>query len=288
VTPRTRSLLGATLATLVLSGCSASPESGPGPTSSPSASPPAGSSSSPSPSQAAPVVPAAPKRSACYRLTPAQLTKPTNASSPVPCSGRHTAQTVYVGTLDTVVDGHAVAVDSATVQKQLMETCPRKLDAYVGGSARTRDLSRFNVVWFSPTLEQSDQGADWFRCDVIAFAGRDRLVSLPGPKKLDGVLDSAGALDEFGLCGTSNPGAKGFERVACGQRHSWRAVDTIALSGGAKYPGATAVRKAGNSDCKDLAQSRADDTLKFRYGWEWPTREQWERGQRFGYCWVPA
>ena len=191
MTPRTRSLLGATLATLVLSGCSASPEAGPGPTSSPSASASPSSSGSPSPSQAAPVVPAAPKRSACYRLTPAQLTKPTNASSPVPCSGRHTAQTVYVGTLDTVVDGHAVAVDSATVQKQLMETCPRKLDAYVGGSARTRDLSRFNVVWFSPTLEQSDQGADWFRCDVIAFAGRDRLVSLPGPRKLDGVLDSA-------------------------------------------------------------------------------------------------
>jgi hypothetical protein len=284
---RTGSLLGTALAALLLAGCSGSPAADPEPSSTPSASPSPSSSSPSAATSTPPVVPAAPKRSACYRLTTEQLTKPTNASAPVPCSGRHTTQTIYVGTLDTVVDGHAVAVDSATVQKQLMETCPRKLDAYVGGSARTRDLSRFNVVWFSPTLEQSDQGADWFRCDVIAFAGRDQLVSLPGPKKLQGVLDSAKALDEYGLCGTSDPGARGFERVICGERHSWRAVDTIAISGGAKYPGVSAVRKAGDSDCKDLAQSRADDTLKFRYGWEWPTREQWARGQRFGYCWIP-
>ena len=58
-----------------------------------------------------------------------------------------------------MVDGHAVAVDSAGVQHQLATTCPRKLAAYVGGSAEVADLSRFNVVWFSPTLEQSDRGA---------------------------------------------------------------------------------------------------------------------------------
>ncbi len=63
-----------------------------------------------------------------------------------------------------------VAVDSAAVQRKLATTCPRRLAAFVGGSAQTRDLSRFNVVWFSPTLAQSDAGADWFRCDVMAFA----------------------------------------------------------------------------------------------------------------------
>ena len=173
------------------------------------------------------------------------------------------------------------------MQRQLSTTCPRKLAAYVGGSATARDLSRFNVVWYSPTLEQSDQGADWFRCDVIAFAGQDQLASLPGTARLAGVLGSAAALDEFGLCGTSAPGARGFQRVICGRGHSWRAVDTIGLPGGARYPGTATVRKAGDSDCKDLAQARSGNALKYRYGWEWPTREQWDRGQRFGYCWVP-
>ena len=288
---RARALLVALAATLVLSACSGSPDAGPSESSSTStgASPSAGTASaSPSAgSSTQPVVPVAPRQAACYRLTPAQLTQPTNASTPVPCSGPHTAQTIYVGRLDTVVDGHSVAVDSAYVQKQLSTTCPRKLDAYVGGSSTSRDQSRFNVVWYSPTLEQSDQGADWFRCDVIAFAGPNQLFPLPATKKLSGVLGSARALDTYGLCGTSSPGARGFERVICGRRHAWRAVDTIGIPGGATYPGAAAVRKAGDSDCKDLAQSRAQDTLKFQYGWEWPTRAQWARGQRFGYCWIP-
>ncbi|CAN5694301.1 hypothetical protein BH10ACT10_BH10ACT10_06270 [soil metagenome] len=284
----TRLALVAALATvLLLAGCTGTPVSSP----EPSPSVPASSSSSPSP-EAAPstpaVVPAAPKRAACYRLSTPQLTKPTNASTPVSCGSRHTAQTIYVGTLDTVVDGHAVAVDSATVQRQLSTTCPSRLAAYVGGSTTARDLSRFNVVWYSPSLAQSDAGADWFRCDLIAFAGEDQLAPLPSTRKLRGALGRSGALADYGLCGTAAPGAQGFERVICSRGHSWRAIDTIGLAGGKRYPGTSQVRKAGDGDCRDLAQSRAGNTLKFRYGWEWPTRAQWGRGQRFGYCWIPG
>ncbi|MEO5711214.1 MAG: septum formation family protein [Nocardioidaceae bacterium] len=284
----TRPALVAALATvLLLAGCTGARVSSP----EPSPSVPSSSSGSPSPG-AAPstpaVLPAAPKRAACYRLSTTQLTKPTNASTPVPCGSRHTAQTIYVGTLDTVVDGHAVAVDSATVQRQLSTTCPSRLAAYVGGSTTARDLSRFNVVWYSPTLAQSDAGADWFRCDLIAFAGEDQLAQLPGTRKLRGVLGRSGALADYGLCGTAAPGEQGFERVICSRGHSWKAIDTIGLAGGERYPGPSQVRRAGDGSCKDLAQSRAGDTLKFRYGWEWPTKEQWDRGQRFGYCWIPG
>ena len=289
---RGHALLVALLAVLVLGGCSGLPGASDEPSAdaSPSA---AGSSESSSGAASAspatpPVVPPAPKRAACYRLSPGQLTQPTNASAAVSCRGRHTAQTIYVGRLDTVVDGHAVAVDSATVQRQLSTVCPRKLREFVGGSTDTRRLSRFNVVWYSPTLAQSDQGADWFRCDVIAFAGRDQLAALPGTQRLRGVLDDAGALSDYGLCGTAAPGARGFERVICGRTHWWRAIDTIDIAGGSRYPGATSVRKAGDSACKDRARARSGDTLKFRYGWEWPSREQWSRGQHYGFCWVPA
>lgn len=295
--PLLAALLLAVVAALLLAGCS----DGPGASSGPSPSPSATASNSPttstagpaSPSSAAasstaPAVPPAPRQAACYRLTVRQLTQPTNASTAVPCRGAHTAQTIYVGTLDTVVDGHAVAVDSATVQRQLSTTCPRKLREYVGGSTDAQRLSRFNVVWYSPTLDQSDQGADWFRCDVVAFAGQDRLAALPGGGRLRGVLNGAKGLSAYGLCGTAAPGARGFQRVTCGQRHSWRAVTTIGLAGGARYPGAAAVRKAGNGPCKDRARSRSGNTLKFRYGWEWPSRQQWSRGQHYGFCWVPS
>jgi hypothetical protein len=205
----------------------------------------------------------------------------------VSCAGPHTAATIFVGRLDTVVDGHAVSVDSATVRRQLASTCPRKLAAYVGGSAETRALSRLNIVWFSPSLAQSDQGADWFRCDLIAFGAGDALLPLPPTGRLNRVLDRPRGLRTYGLCGTAAPGARGFERVVCARSHSWRAVDTISLSGGTRYPGVAVVRKAGNAQCRDLARERAGSSLRFRYGWEWPTQPQWARGQHFGYCWVP-
>jgi Septum formation len=235
----------------------------------------------------APVVPPAPQARGCYRLTVAQLAKPTNASTPVSCHARHTTQTVYVGTLDTVVDGHAIAVDSDRVQRQLERTCPAKLAAYLGGTVEERDLSRFRVVWFSPTLQQSDQGADWFRCDAIAFTKGEALFPLPPPRRLHRLLDHGDALSTYGLCGTSAPGTKGFDRVVCGRRHSWKATATIPIAGGRRYPGVAAVRGAGDASCKAKARERSGNSLKYSYGWEWPTREQWTGGQHYGFCWVP-
>jgi hypothetical protein len=244
------------------------------------------SSVAPTPVRPTPTPPPPPLHG-CYRLTAGQLTQPTNASATVSCTGPHTAATIFVGRLDTVVDGHAVAVDSSVVQRQLATTCPRKLAGYVGGSGGTRALSRFNVVWYSPSLVQSDRGADWFRCDLILFAVADTLQQLPPTSRLRGVLDRPGALSTYGLCGTAAPGERGFSRVVCARPHSWRAVDTIRIGDGSRYPGETAARRAGNAQCRDLARARSGGSLKFRYGWEWPTAEQWARGQHFGYCWVP-
>jgi hypothetical protein len=205
----------------------------------------------------------------------------------VRCNERHTAQTFFVGRLDTVVDGHLLAVDSRKAQRQLERTCPRKLDEYVGGTAQARALSRLQAVWFSPTLAESDKGASWFRCDVVALARPSTLAPLPPPRRLRGILDRPEALDEVGLCGTAAPGARGFERVICSRRHSWRTISTIDISADADYPGVAAVRETGESTCRDQVQAASGSPEKFTYGWEWPTREQWRRGQRFGYCWAP-
>lgn len=281
---RTLAVTAAGAVVLLLAGCTGGSGSGSASPSSAASS----ASSSPTAPTSAPAPPAAPLAKACYRLSSQQLTRPTNGSHPVPCSGRHTAKTIFVGKLDTVVDGHSVAVDSSAVQRQLSTTCPRKLAAYVGGTPDTRDLARLNVVWYSPSLAQSDRGADWFRCDVIAFSRGDRLYGLPRGPGLKGTLARPGGLDTYGLCGTAAPGAPGFVRVICALPHSWRAVDTIGLPGPKAYPGASTVRAAGDGRCKALARSRSADALSFRYGWEWPTGEQWTGGQHYGFCWVPV
>ena len=75
--------------------------------------------------------------------------------------------------------------------------------------------------------------------------------------------------------------------MICSQRHSWHAVATIHLPGGKRYPGQRLVRTGGDERCQDLVRGLAPSSLRFRYGWEWPSRDQWERGQHFGYCWAP-
>lgn len=271
---------------LLLAACT-NPSDRPGEAASPAESP-LRPTTSVAPEPRRPVAePAAPRDDACYRLTVRQLTRPTNASPPVDCGRRHDAETIHVGELDLDVAGHAVAVDSAHVRRQLTRTCPRRLAAHLGGSPQDRDLSRFEVVWFSPTLQQSDRGASWFRCDVVALAGPDRLFPLPAPRRLEGLLDRDAGAAAYGLCGTAAPGDPDFRRVICGLRHTWRAIATIPIADGTRYPGVRAARASGDDTCRDRARSRAGNPLRFRYGWEWPTREQWRSGQRFGYCWAP-
>ena len=281
---RMRRVLVATLATLLV-GCTPAAEDR-------ADDPAAGEETSmaPTATTAAPVEatppPPAPRAGSCYRLTLRQAARPTNDNPAIPCGRKHTARTIHVGSLDLVVDGHSLAVDSARAQRQLRETCPGELDRFLGGDPERRALSRFQVVWFSPSLEESDLGSDWFRCDVIALGRGSRLLPLPPDGRLRGVLDSPAALSTFGLCGTAQPGADDFERVACALPHSWVAVSTIAI-GGDRYPGVTAVREAGEETCADRVRAANEFVLEYRYGWEWPTAEQWRAGQRYGICWAP-
>jgi hypothetical protein len=232
----------------------------------------------------APPPPAAPEVGSCHQLSLSEATEPVDAGKPVPCSRPHTSVTTKVGRLSLVVDGHLLAIDSRTVRRQIAEACPDNPGAFVGGDRTAQQLSRFEVVWFSPSLKDADAGADWYRCDVVAPRSEGRLLNLPA--KLKGVLDRDGALDRFGTCGTAAPDAPGFSRVVCSEKHRWRAVDTMALPANKPYL-AKDVTATADSWCKDVASRRAGGALKFTWSFEWPPRAQWRAGQRYGYCWVP-
>ena len=243
--------------------------------------PAAAPSPSPSgrPAKAAP----RPKADACYRLAYDDAVAPTSRRKPVPCSGEVTARTFYVGDLDTVVDGHLLAVDSTRVRRQVAADCPRRFTSYVGGDERARRLSMLSTVWFSPTVQQSDAGQSWYRCDAIGVESEGRLATLKG--SLKGVLDSDAGLATYGICGTAEPGARGFERVICGSKHTWEAIDAVDVPGSA-YPASAPANVEAR--CKDLARNRADDALNFDWGFELPTRAQWKSGRRYALCWAPS
>lgn len=232
----------------------------------------------------APAPPAAPPARACYDLPFDQALQPTSEATPVPCTAKHTTETLYVGSIDPLVDGHLLAVDSDRVQQQIADTCRDRLAKHLGGDEETRRLSRIEAAWFSPTLTDSEAGALWFRCDLVFVTGPQQLARLPRSTK--GLLSQENALDTYGTCGTTSPGGQQFQQVACSRPHKWRARATLELADGAGYLGKEAGEDA-NSRCRDLDARIAADRLRLRWSFEWPTREQWDAGQRYGYCWTP-
>ena len=231
-----------------------------------------------------------PVASGCHTLTHDQALGSTvpDQDVDVPCSASHTAQTYAVGALDTLVAGHLLAVDSDRVRAQLATRCSAALGRFVGGSAEALRLSMLHATWFRPTVEQAADGADWYRCDVVVPSGEDALETFTG--SLKGVLDagtSTGAASDWAMCGTAQPGAAGFRRVPCRERHSWKALSTVALPAGA-YPGEAKVKEIGQKPCQQAGRDVAKDALDYQWGYEWPTQQQWEAGQTYGICWAPS
>ena len=92
------------------------------------------------------------------------------------------------------------------------------------------------------------------------------------------------------MCGTAQPGTAAFTRVLCREDHSWKAISVLDLSkesDDGAYPGTNAVKAAGQTVCADAARAIASDALDYEWGYEWPTKDQWQAGQTYGRCWSP-
>ncbi|WP_121256593.1 septum formation family protein [Nocardioides ferulae] len=269
--------LAAVATALALAGCSGG-DDGAG------AGDPASSSALAGDPAPVPEPPAPPEPGACYRLGFDEALAPTTSSTPVGCSRPHSAETYAVGELDSVVDGHLLAVDSDHVQEQVAGRCPERLPRFLGGSQDQLRLTMLRAVWFTPTVEESDAGADWFRCDVIAVATDGRLARLTEPAR--GLLADPERRAAYGMCATAEPGTSDFRRVICSAEHAWRAVATVPFED-ESYPGPDEASARGETPCEDAGRAAAEDPLDFRWGYEWPTAEQWAAGQTWGLCWVP-
>ena len=278
----TRAAAAVLLAAALLSACSSSGEDADPPSSAPTSASSALDSPSATPTPARAVPP--PSNRACYAYDYRSAIAPVTKDGSIPCNRKHTAITFEVGDLDTVVDGHLVSVDSDRVQAQVADACPKAFARFVGGTPQVQRLTMLRPVWFTPSLLQSDKGANWYRCDAVAIAADEKLAPLVG--RLQGVLARPLARERYAMCGTAAPGTVSFQRVICSAAHAWRAIGTVDVPG-ARYPGVEKVRAAGQQPCQDAASAVADDPLNYQWGYEWPTAEQWQAGQTYGICWAP-
>lgn len=269
------------VATALLAACGVAPAP-PGPSQSPLQSPSLSSAPVRTPTHA--VAAPEPRTGACHALTYQQAVAPTAPSAEVSCTRPHTSQTYAVGTLDDVVDGHLLAVDSARVQHQVAADCPARLAAFVAGTPDALRLTMLRAIWFTPTIEQATAGARWYRCDVVVINGTSSLAPLT--RSLKGVLASPHAGD-YAMCGTAKPGTTGFERVPCRAPHTWKALSVVPLPAG-PYPGQQAVETAGTDQCRKAAANVAANALDYQWGYDWPSARQWAAGQTYGVCWAPS
>lgn len=265
-------LLAAVAAAVLLTGCTASPE-------------PAAPSAEPAPAPASPTETTppdpgpTPRVGECHRLTFRQAVAVTGRTAPVACSRKHTAQTYFVGRLDlTTKAGFTRRVDSQAAQRQMRAACTRRLPQHLGRTPRELRLSMAQAVWFTPSPRRAEAGADWFRCDVVAVAAPRTLLPLPR-----GTKGWAGPE----MCATAAPGTPGFRRVACSAQHAWRAVSTVDLAA-KRLPAPGTIADLMEAPCRDAAAASTADPLDLTWAQESPTREQWDAGQRYGICWVPA
>jgi putative regulator of septum formation len=275
----TRRLALLVVAVLALGACTSDDEK---PSADPSPTPSSTPVAAPTPPPPPPTV------GACYRLSYDEAVAPTSEDTPASCDKGHTTQTFAVGQLDLVTNGHLLAVDSEAVRKQVARRCPAQLGAYVGATDEQLRLSLLRPVWFTPTIEQSDAGAAWYRCDVIAVSGDKRLAKID--HNIFEALKKPEGRTEFALCATAQPGTAAFTRVLCREDHSWKAISVIDLapkSDNGDYPGTDAVKDAGQTVCDDAARAIASDALDYEWGYEWPTKDQWQAGQTYGRCWSP-
>ena len=147
-------------------------------------------------------------------------------------------------------------------------------------------LSMLKPVWFTPTVEQSDAGADWFRCDVVVLSGADRLAPVSGSPE-GRARHRPGAATATACAGPPDPTTPTSSACSAADphlagHHRRRAPD------GRRIPARRPSPTAGTGPCEDAGATVADDPLDYQWGYEGPDKQQWDAGQTFGRCWAPS
>ena len=239
-------------------------------------------SASPTPTETTPPDPGPrPRVGGCHLLSFGQAVAVVGRTEPVRCRRKHTAETYFVGRLELGTKaGHVRRVDSRAAQRQARSTCTARLPQHLGRTPRELRLSMAQSVWFTPSPQRAEAGADWFRCDVVAVAGPRRLQPLPRSTK--GFGDAPARRDVR----DRRSRHEGVPGVGCGAKHAWLAVATVDIPG-RRLPTKQAVADRMEGPCGDAARSRAADPLDFTWSQESPTRSSGTRASATGSAGCP-
>ena len=219
------------------------------------------------------------------RLLPADLRRGGRADrdrrARSPARGRTPRRPSPSAALDTVVDGHLLAVDSDRVQRAggagAARTGSRE---FVGGTADQRRLSMLRAVWFTPDASRSPTRAPTGSAATSSRVAGDRQLAPARRGRLAGVLDDAAGGTATACAAPPSPATPGFERVICSRgAHAGGRSRTVDLRRRRLPRRGRASATPARRPARTPAGAAAEDPLDYQWGYEWPTAEQWDAGQ---------
>nr|WP_227464199.1 septum formation family protein [Nocardioides lijunqiniae] len=202
-----------------------------------------------------------PEVGSCHVVTAKQQAAFSASNRSVPCSSRHTSQTIASFRLRGKVDWK----NTEALWSKVARKCYPAMRAALGTDAKTRAMTSYDILWFGPTAAERRQGAKWLRCDLV-LRGTKRLLPLPTD---DTPLVPVPVPDSVAMCQTDR------WITVCASPHTYRAVGAVRLKG--KFPGSAKLERIAVRRCPDLVSTR-----KWRY--DAPSSQAWRHGDKVLVC----
>jgi len=223
----------------------------------------------------------APHLGACRGLTPDDVKLPSNATKIVDCDEPHTAETFAVGEIpEELADA---GYDDRDVGAFAYQTCSKKFMAFLGADESLVMRSVVSWAWFRPSETAWDEGARWYRCDVVG-GGDDSTSYVDLPTTAEGLLLK---LDDQWMVCANGPTVNGSPKVPCSEDHTWRAVTTIKLGEPEeKYPGDRVVEVTSRDFCSKSVGAWLNYPIDYDFGWTYFHEAEWDAGNRRSVCWA--
>jgi hypothetical protein len=223
-----------------------------------------------------------PALGACRVLTPDDVAEPANASEAVDCAEPHTAETYAVGDLPDSFDD--ADHDDEDLGAWAYQTCSKNFMEFLGADESLVMRTVVSWAWFRPSEAAWDDGARWYRCDVVGGGEQSKeFVDLPTTAK--GLLLGK-PKDRWSVCADGET-VSGSVKVPCTEPHNWRAVTTIALTTlGEDYPGDRLVEVTTRDFCSKSVGAWLNYPVDYDFGYTWFHEAEWEAGNRRSVCWA--
>ena len=137
---------------------------------------------------------AAPELGACRMLEPDDVAASANSAPTVDCADDHTAETYAVGPLPSELDD--AAYDDADIGAFAYSTCSQAFMKFLGADESIALRTILSWAWFRPSEEAWDNGARWYRCDLVGGTeDASDFVLLPDGEGPDVIGRAGGQVD---------------------------------------------------------------------------------------------